>query len=411
MKLFRSHPLKKKRKSAEEWLQLANKVYHYRRDLLSESELDNLKKRTAELETIFKKKEQVSEKDYDEAIAALEKVLKRIGGVFYPRSWVTENVEMVLVAAILALGVRAFFFQPFKIPTNSMYPTYNGMTHVVHHAGNPEPSLAEKVVRFLMFGATTYKVIAPADGELFISTRVTSAQRRDFLIFPSTKAVMTFAVGSGTATLLVPADFAGQLRKIIEEMQQQDGRRWVEDIVPGVGSCLKTGRWYQRGETMLSFEILSGDALFVDRFSYHFVPPKPGDPFVFRTDGIPGMDAGDRGKYFIKRLAGVPGDRLEIREPALFRNGEKATGSVGFEKNNLREGEYDGYFYADRLGNAPYLRKGQVLTVPEHMYFALGDNSDESKDSRVWGFVPQDQIVGKAVFIYWPFTPHWGLSR
>lgn len=411
MNLFRPNPLKKKRKSAEEWLQLANKVYHYRRDLLPESELDNLKKTAGELETVFKKKDQATEKEYEEAIIALEKVLQRTGGEFYPRNWITENVEMVMVAAILALGVRAFFFQPFKIPTNSMYPTYNGMIHVVHHAGNPEPGPAEKVIRLLMFGASTYQVAAPADGELLISTNVASAQGRNFFVFPSQEAALTFYVGSATATLQVPADFAGQLRKIFDEMQQQDGRRWSLVKVPGVGPCLKTGRQYKRGETMISFEILSGDALFVDRFSYHFVPPRAGDPFVFRTDGIPGMDAGDRGKYFIKRLAGEPGDRLEIREPALFRNGETATGSVGFEKNGLREGEYDGYFYADRLGNAPYLRQGQVVTIPERMYFALGDNSDESKDSRVWGFVPQDQIVGKAVFIYWPFTPHWGISR
>ena len=320
---------------------------------------------------------------------------------------------MVVVAAILALGVRAFFFQPFKIPTNSMYPTYNGMTYVLHAEDSPPPGPLAQAARLAAFGAVTYRVVAPADGELLIplfspgerrtvnsEVRGSAVRGRKWWVVPATLAEHTFLVGQREVSLRVPHEFV--FNKVVAEAFVQDNRDRREEVLPGIGRVLRTGRHFRKGQTVLSFEVLTGDALFVDRFTYHFRPPKVGDPFVFRTDNIRQIEREHLGKYYIKRLAGEGGDTLEVRAPVLLRNGEPIEGARAFERNQLQQGEYEGYT------NMGLLAPGRVLAVPDGHYFAMGDNSDESSDSRAWGFVPQRDVIGKAFFIYYPFTRRWG---
>ncbi|MEO6994789.1 MAG: signal peptidase I, partial [Lacunisphaera sp.] len=184
----------------------------------------------------------------------------------------------------------------------------------------------------------------------------------------------------------------------------------------------------KKGEKFLSFDILTGDMLFVDRFSYNFFPPKVGSGFVFKTENIhsPHMRDRNTGKqlkeYYIKRLVGTPGDELEVRQPGkiigdgtpldgqgqageLYRNGKPIDGSAAFAKNSRKEGLYPGY-RADGL-----LDFGDVVKVPGHSYFAMGDNSPDSEDSRFWGFVPEKDVVGRPLFIYFPLTTRWGPAR
>ena len=159
------------------------------------------------------------------------------------------------------------------------------------------------------------------------------------------------------------------------------------------------------GERAFSFDELTGDQLFVDRVSYHFIRPKVGSGFVFRTGNIPDIarQAGDQ--YYIKRLVGVPGDQLEIKGPVLYRNGAPITGSAAFAANGKRVEKYSGYL---AIGS---LSPGQTVTVPNDRYFALGDNSANSQDGRYWGFVPAKDVVGRPMFVYYPFTKHWGPAR
>jgi signal peptidase I len=153
---------------------------------------------------------------------------------------------------------------------------------------------------------------------------------------------------------------------------------------------------------VLRFDILTGDQLFVDRMSYHFVRPKVGQGFVFRTGQIPGIG---QDQYYIKRLVGVPGDTLEIKNYTLFRNGEPITGSSAFDKNARRADNYVGY------RNERDLSAGQVMTVPADSFAALGDNSANSEDSRFWGYIPAREAIGRPLFIYYPFTSRWGPAR
>jgi signal peptidase I len=179
------------------------------------------------------------------------------------------------------------------------------------------------------------------------------------------------------------------------------------------------GKKVRRGENFLSFDILTGDLLFVDRLSYNFVRPKVGSGFVFKTGNIEALKEEEGDKYFVKRLVGVPGDVLEIRSPALLRNGRPIEGAAAFDKNARREGKYPGYTnntggprQADGMQSSDgLLPPGGTVTVPEHSFFALGDNSPRSKDSRFWGFVPEKDVVGRPLFIYYPLTSRWGPAR
>src|SRR4030095_1774730 len=104
---------------------------------------------------------------------------------------------------------------------------------------------------------------------------------------------------------------------------------------------------------------------------YHFIRPKVGSGFVFRTGNIPDIarQAGDQ--YYIKRLIGVPGDTLEIREPVLYRNGQPITGSSAFDANARREGRYAGYFNIPAYAGGTHMKQpGETLAVPDGNYFA-----------------------------------------
>ncbi|MDD5226474.1 MAG: signal peptidase I [Candidatus Omnitrophica bacterium] len=125
------------------------------------------------------------------------------------------------------------------------------------------------------------------------------------------------------------------------------------------------------------------DKIFVDKLSYRFHSPERGDIIVFKYPL-------DRKKDFVKRLAGLPGEALEIRKGVLIVNGKPMT-DPPFSKNT--------YYNVE---DWKFGKSGQVIRVPDGQYFALGDNSAHSADSRQWGFVPKNDLVGKAFMIWWP---------
>jgi signal peptidase I len=125
------------------------------------------------------------------------------------------------------------------------------------------------------------------------------------------------------------------------------------------------------------------DKIFVDKLSYRFRSPERGDIIVFKYPL-------DRKKDFVKRLAGLPGDSLEIRKGVLLVNGKPMT-EPPFARNT--------YYNVE---DWQYGKSGLVIRVPDGHYFALGDNSAHSADSRQWGFVPKKDLVGKAFMIWWP---------
>src|SRR5690554_281501 len=111
--MFLRSEQKKMRRNAANWLRLADKVYHYRHDLLKDSELQDLVGARNQLQESLRRNEDASKLKL--GVERLEDVLRKHGGPYYRRSGWTENVEVLLVAAILAIGVRTYFVQPFKI--------------------------------------------------------------------------------------------------------------------------------------------------------------------------------------------------------------------------------------------------------------------------------------------------------
>ncbi len=128
----------------------------------------------------------------------------------------------------------------------------------------------------------------------------------------------------------------------------------------------------------------NGEYLLTDKVSYRFKEAKRGDVVVFKAPGNEDYD-------YIKRLVGLPGDQVMIKGNRVYVNGQL-----------LDESGYLDSRIMTRPGS--YSREGLTITVPQRAYFTLGDNRDNSSDSREWGPVPKENIVGKAWIRYWPLN-------
>ncbi len=167
--------------------------------------------------------------------------------------------------------------------------------------------------------------------------------------------------------------------------------------------------------------VMVGDHLLVDKLAYapagavsrFFLPytePKRGDVIVFRYP----MDIKQN---YVKRLMGMPGDRLKVVDKVLYLNGHALTEPYvqhkfpGIEpyRDNFPAEPYGPVVDRAREMLAHNVVNGEVV-VPPGYYFAMGDNRDNSLDSRYWGFVPRENIIGKPLFIYWSYdapTQDW----
>jgi len=167
--------------------------------------------------------------------------------------------------------------------------------------------------------------------------------------------------------------------------------------------------------------VMVGDHLLVDKLSYapagaigkHLLPytdPKRGDVIVFRYP----MDISQN---YVKRVMGVPGDHIRVRDKVVYLNGRPLT--EPYAQHVFPDIEpYRDNFPAQPFGpvadRALQMLAGNVvngeLVVPPESYFAMGDNRDNSLDSRYWGFVPRENIIGKPLVIFWSYdapTEEW----
>ena len=179
---------------------------------------------------------------------------------------------------------------------------------------------------------------------------------------------------------------------------------------------VRPGRVYEAGDAIVHGYVQAGDQVFVDRMTYQFRNPERSDVFVFKTTGIRRIEMNLNpslgSQFYIKRLSGLPGDTLRINPPRLFIDGRLATAKP-FERVMSCKNGYRGYSNGSDAGPPfPYLGSPEeTFTVPARAFFALGDNSYNSSDSRYWGIVPERNVIGRGFFVYWPFSDRWGFIR
>ncbi len=208
--------------------------------------------------------------------------------------WRDEWVYPLLIAAVLAIIVRMFIVQPFKIPSTSMYPTLQVGDRIF--------------VNEFLYGSK----LPWSDKRL---PKIRDPKRGDIIVFVST----------------TDPDFPEP---------KEDNVRILGHIY--FNKVRKLPFWYSK-------------------------------------------------RYLVKRLIGLPGETLEIRDGSIYINGEAVEKPLSIKSFH--------YFNAGEFG-----QEGQPVNIPEGHYFMMGDNSNNSVDSRFWGFVPMKNIVGKVFTIWWPLN-------
>lgn len=300
-----------------------------------------------------------------------------------PRSrwgWASEWFDILVSSLAVAFCIRAYYYEPFQIPTGSMQPTLYG----IHVEEAPGPTAWDRqparFFKWLVTGERYVEVVAPTGG-------VVASVR------PSAKPGFTTLLLNGAVPLDVP-DAA--MDRVHQKLAATQGRVFL-------GQCLWRG--YVR----------SGDFLFVNRWLWNLRHPRLGETIVFATQGIPGLP---QNQHYIKRLCGRPGDEVELKadDAHLWINGQAQHTPLRLEE--IAEHcmpwpgapRYLGYRPAQPSVGFPAPQARFSLKRGE--YLALGDNSGNSLDSRYWGTVPAKNLLGPAAFVHWPFTsPRWGRIR
>jgi signal peptidase I len=273
-----------------------------------------------------------------EAAAAREGV----GVLGYLREW----LDALVIAFVLAMFIRTFVVELFKIPSGSMSPTLLG--------------------DWIAEGAA-YDEDGNSGHFLLIKDR-------------TLPRVQVF-------------------RKQPNGDWHYEGKQWLANLS-------------RSQQTMLNNELhLEEHRIFVNKFAYWFQPPKRGDIIVFRvpfklhaTQGysrngvdIPPYEYKRSQSTYVKRCVGLPGERIEVRsDQHVYINGERLTGPKAIDRTQYTTSEVSNSY---------------DIEIPGDSVVAMGDNSDNSADSRYWGPLPLNNLRGKAFLRYWPLKKMRFLNR
>jgi signal peptidase I len=370
------------------------KILNHQRDILSPQAVLAVEEAIEETQKVLSNgaDRETLEKQMERLDEAASKGLKP-----YPNAAWRENIEVVLVALAVAMGIRTFFLQPFKIPTGSMQPTLFGVTSV-NLIGDPGFKIPTGLTRIReWFAGTSYiHKVAAADGPV---SEVHPPFR--ILIF---NILQTFVQGGKTYTIWFPPDYGEQ------PLESRAGLRASTD--------------FHVGDDILKLKVTAGDHLFVDRMTYNFRPPQRGEIIVFETKGIEGLK---QDQFYIKRMVAMGGERVQIGDDRhLIINGKRLDASTPHFQNVYsfdphkppKESQYSGHLnekvksecYPNWMQSlAPhFLDQSAVYQVEPDHYMVMGDNTMNSYDSRAWGDFPAKNVIGRSFFVYWPITERFG---
>ena len=330
-----------------------------------------------------------------------------------PRSFAAgrEWLDILVVSVSVAMAFRAYFYEPFHIPTGSMQPTLYG-----NHSETCAPEAATfwdtapglRWYKWLLTGKMYECFQAPFNGTLrFQNTNTGHYDMR----------VVDGARGAISASMQVPTD-------VLHPTETGDGP--YAYTVLKLPNGLAPGSIVRQGQLLWSGYVESGDFLFVNRWMWNFRRPRRGDVMVFSTTGIANLQ---QGTHYIKRMTGEPGETLTIAEAGkdaqgeqlweLRVNGEKPMAPRRIaqiqrrEKWHERAYPYAGYRPSGRreyvIPGKTICNAGDEVKLGADEFYACGDNSPSSYDSRYWGPVPARNLCGLAGGVFWPFLTHrWG---
>lgn len=320
----------------------------------------------------------------------------------YPQAALRENVEVLLVAIAVAMGIRTFIAQPFKIPTGSMQPTLYGVTSNPNFKdypltpldASPDPDFEvppkwKAILMYWFTGVGYDHVVAKADGQLQPADDVP----KKLLLF---NLKQTFQVGPESYTVWFPPDNLLRRAGLVERSGQV------------------TSKVFKKGDSIIKMKSYSGDHLFVDRLTYNFRRPKRGEIIVFETKDIQGMDISQQGQFYIKRLVALGDEKVRIGDDQhVYINGRRLDSSTPHFENVYGfppgrppiESKYSGHLNGKALGmGARYFPdESSEFTVPSNHYMVMGDNTLNSSDSRYWGSFARENVIGRSFMVYWPF--------
>jgi len=185
--------------------------------------------------------------------------------------------------------------------------------------------------------------------------------------------------------------------------RQQPDNSWVGELARTIGlsiilalgirTFVAEARWIPSGSMLPTLQI--NDKLIVDKLSYRFAVPQRGDIVVFSpTKELQSENYHDA---FIKRVIGLPGEKVELRNGKVYINNKPLS-----ERNYLSDQQRTSIDVCTSGKQPPFL--SQPVTIPPNSYLVLGDNRGSSYDSRCWGIVPRDNIIGRAVIRFWPLN-------
>lgn len=359
-------------------------------DILQPAAVEQLRQACSEFEALLKGNASSEEirkgmKPFEKAVAANLRP--------YPNASARENVDVILVALTVALAIRTFFLQPMAIPTGSMQPTLFGI-RIENLKGNTAaevPGFFQKIARKAIWGEGYIHVVAEEDGDFMGAEEPRNA-------YPLVQ-VQRFQVGSKIYKVWFPP----------------------EHLFARLG--IARGQHFKKGEDILKLKVTSGDHLFVNRMTYNFRKPQRGEIVIFESTGIPDPRV-TQNTHYIKRLVGLGGETVQIgNDRHVVIDGKRLNASTPHFENVYSfkgppvEDHYSGHvndFALKQVGRYSDLQRtlfpdgSEELKVRPRHYLVLGDNTMNSLDSRYWRDFPEEKVIGKHAFVFWPISSRFG---